>query len=99
MTYESRESVTVRIAGEEHTIRSSAEPEYTTRCARYVDKRIHEIKKQVGLVEGQKLGLTLNVPNRLAEDAAGGEERQLKVGLEFRSMGDFPTRNSHRWSG
>ena len=52
-----RESVTVRIAGEAHTIRSSAEPEYTMRCAEYVDRRIHEIKKQIGLVESHKLAI------------------------------------------
>ena len=37
-------SVTVRIAGEEHTIRANAEPEYTRRCASFVDERIQEIK-------------------------------------------------------
>jgi cell division protein ZapA len=57
VTDQNRESVTVRIAGEEHTIRSSAEPEYTVRCAEYVDRRIHEIKKQIGLVEGHKLAI------------------------------------------
>ena len=51
MTDQKRESVTVRIAGEEHTIRSNAEPAYTTRCAAHVDQRIHEIKKQAGLLE------------------------------------------------
>ncbi len=57
MTDQKRESVTVSIAGEEHTIRSSAEPEYTTRCAAHVDQRIHEIKKQVGLLEGHKVAI------------------------------------------
>ena len=57
MTDHKRESVTVRIAGEEHTIRSSAEPEYTTKCAAHVDQRIHEIKKQVGLLEGHKVAI------------------------------------------
>ncbi len=57
MTDQGRESVTVRIAGEEHTIRSNAEPEYTTRCAAHVDQRIHEIKKQVGLLEGHKAAI------------------------------------------
>jgi len=52
-----KESVTVRIAGEEHTIRSSADAEYTKRCARYVDQRIHDIKKQVGLLEGHKAAI------------------------------------------
>ncbi len=57
MTDNMRESVTVRIAGEDHTIRSSAEPEYTTRCAAHVDQRIHEIKKQVGVLEGHKVAI------------------------------------------
>jgi len=52
-----RPAVIVRNAGEEHTIRSNAEPEYTTRCAAHVDQRIHEIKKQVGLLEGHKAAI------------------------------------------
>ncbi len=57
MTDPRRESVTVRIAGEDHTIRSNAEPAYTTRCADHVDQRIHEIKNQVGLLEGHKAAI------------------------------------------
>ncbi len=57
MTDPRRESVTVRIAGEDHTIRSNAEPAYTTRCADHVDRRIHEIKNQVGLLEGHKVAI------------------------------------------
>ena len=40
MSAKQKHSVTVRIAGEEHTIRSNADPEYTKQCARYVDERI-----------------------------------------------------------
>ena len=50
-------SVTVRIAGEEHTIRANAEPEYTKRCAKMVDDRIHGIRVQAGLVEGHKAAI------------------------------------------
>lgn len=50
-------SVTVRIAGEEHTIRANAEPAYTRRCARHVDERIHEIRLQAGLIEGHKAAI------------------------------------------
>lgn len=50
-------SVTVRIAGEEHTIRASAEPEYTRRCATMVDDRIHEIRMAAGLIEGHKAAI------------------------------------------
>jgi cell division protein ZapA (FtsZ GTPase activity inhibitor) len=57
VTDDTRESVTVSIAGEEHTIRSSAKPEYTERCAAYVDRRFHEIKKLVGPLEGNKLAI------------------------------------------
>ena len=72
MTDEIRESVTVRIAGEQHTIRSSAQPEYTTRCAAYLDRRFNEIKKQVGLVDAHKVAIlaALSITDELfqAED-------------------------------
>lgn len=50
-------SVTVRIAGEEHTIRASAEPEYTRKCAKLVDDRIHQIRVKAGLIEGHKAAI------------------------------------------
>jgi len=50
-------SVTVRIAGEEHTIRASAEPSYTRKCAEMVDERIHQIRLQAGLIEGHKAAI------------------------------------------
>ena len=69
MTDDRRESVTVSIAGEEHTIRSGAKPEYTARCAAYVDRRFHEIKKQVGLLEGHKVAIlaALSITDELFE--------------------------------
>ncbi|HZD03480.1 MAG TPA: cell division protein ZapA [Longimicrobiales bacterium] len=52
-----RSSVTVRIAGEEHTIRANAEPDYTRRCARMVDERIQEIRSRSGLLETHKAAI------------------------------------------
>ena len=52
-----RASVTVRISGEEHTIRANAEPAYTRRCAKLVDDRIHEIRTKSGLIEGHKAAI------------------------------------------
>ncbi len=49
-----RHTVTVRIAGEEHVLRSSADPEYTRKCAAYLDDRIREIRDLSGLVEGHR---------------------------------------------
>lgn len=53
----SRTSVTVRIAGEDHTIRSNADPEYTRQCAEFVDDRISEILDRSGLVEVHKAAI------------------------------------------
>jgi len=47
----------VRIAGEEHTIRANAEPEYTRSCARYVDDRIAEIRSKGSLIETHKAAI------------------------------------------
>ena len=52
-----KSSVTVRIAGEEHTIRASAEADYTKACARFVDERIAEIRQQSGLIESHKAAI------------------------------------------
>ena len=50
-------SVTVRIAGEEHTIRAAAEPAYTKACAKLVDERIAEIRSRAGLIETHRLAI------------------------------------------
>jgi len=52
-----KQSVNVRIAGEEHVIRASAEPDYTRRCAGYVDERIMEIRTKAGLLETHKAAI------------------------------------------
>jgi len=52
-----RSSVTVRIAGEEHTIRANVEPAYTRRCAELVDERIREIRSRSGLLETHKAAI------------------------------------------
>lgn len=77
-------SVTVRIAGEEHTIRASAEPEYTRRCAKMVDDRIHEIRLAAGLIEGHKAAI-------LAALSIADEYLQAQKELE-RSRADLATK-------
>ena len=52
-----RSAVTVRIGGEDHVIRTNAEAEYTKRCAQWVDDRIGEIKRQLGLIESHKAAI------------------------------------------
>ena len=81
MTDDSRESVTVRIAGEEHTIRSSAKPEYTTSCAAYVDRRFHEIKMQVGLLEGHKVAILASLS--IADELFQALDKQERGGAQM----------------
>ncbi len=81
MSPSDKKSVTVRIAGEEHSLRSHAEPEYTKRCARYVDRRIHEIKQQIGLLEGHKAAIlaALSITDELfrAQEETAGDRDEL----------------------
>lgn len=74
-------SVTVRIAGEEHTIRASAEPDYTRKCAKLVDDRIHQIRVQAGLIEGHKAAIlaALSIADELfqAEEDLGRVRNDL----------------------
>lgn len=80
-----KQSVTVRIAGEEHTIRANAEPEYTRRCARLVDERIQQIRSTAGLIEGYKAAV-------LAALSITDELFQAKDALE-RSREEVATRS------
>ena len=52
---EDRTSVTVKIAGEEHVIRSNAPADYTRACAHFVDQRIREIRDRG--VEGHRAAI------------------------------------------
>lgn len=52
-----KSSVTVRIAGDEHTIRANAEPDYTRSCARYVDERVTEIRGKGNAIETHKAAI------------------------------------------
>ncbi len=57
MSDQDRSSVTVRIAGEEHTLRSNAPPEYTRRCAKLVSDRIEEIRSRSTLLEPHRAAI------------------------------------------
>ena len=82
-----RKAVTVRIAGEEHAIRSSAPPEYTRRCARIVDERITEIRRRSGLVEGHRAAIlaALSITDEFYQ--AREELQRLRDEVSRRSTG------------
>jgi len=70
--------VTVRIGGEDHTIRANVEPEYTRKCAEWVDDRITEIKNQLGLIESHKAAIlaALSITDEMFQARAQAEEIQ-----------------------
>ena len=76
-----KSSVTVRIAGEEHTIRASAEPEYTKKCAKLVDDRIMDIRSKSGLIEGHKAAIlaALSIADELfqAQEEVGKARKEV----------------------
>lgn len=80
-----RRAVTVRIAGEEHAIRSSAPAEYTRRCARLVDDRITEIRRRSTLVEGHRAAIlaALSITDEFFQ--AQEELRELRIQLAERA--------------
>jgi cell division protein ZapA (FtsZ GTPase activity inhibitor) len=73
-------SVTVRIAGEEHTIRATAEPAYTRRCAKLVDDRIHQIRLQAGLIEGHKAAILAALS--IADECFQAQEELARIRQE-----------------
>jgi cell division protein ZapA len=92
-----KEAVTVRIGGEDHTIRSNAEPDYTRECARMVDERIGEVRRQLGLIESHKAAIlaALSITDEFFQmreelealrgsvrERTDGLTRRLKEGLE-----------------
>ena len=80
-----KQSVTVRIAGEEHVIRASAPPEYTRACAKVVDERIVEIRSRTGLLEPHKSAIlaALSLSDELLQ--ARDELERLRAEVRERS--------------
>ena len=69
-------AVTVRIGGEDHTIRANVAPEYTKKCAQWVDDRISEVKGQLGLIESHKAAIlaALSITDEMFQARAQAEE-------------------------
>lgn len=73
-------AVTVRIGGEDHTLRANVEPEYTKQCAKWVDDRIGEIRNQLGLIESHKAAIlaALSITDEMFQ--ARRELEELRLG-------------------
>lgn len=51
MSEEPRTKVKVEIGGREYAIRADATPDYTRRCANFVDRTVRDLTRQAGLVD------------------------------------------------
>lgn len=83
-----RTSVTVSIAGEEHTIRANAEPEYTRRCATMVDERIRRIREQSGLLDVHRAAIlaALSLTDELLQARASSEKERKELSGRIRTV-------------
>jgi cell division protein ZapA len=83
-----KQSVSVRIAGEEHIIRASAEPDYTRRCASYVDDRIMEIRTKAGLLESHKAAIlaALSITDELLQTEKELQRLRAEVSQEAAAL-------------
>lgn len=81
-------AVTVRIAGEDYTIRANTEPAYTRKCAKLVDDRIHEVRLQAGLIEAQKAAIlaALSIADDSLQAEAKLEEVQESVSQQAKKL-------------
>ena len=83
-----KSAVTVRIGGEDHVIRANVEPDYTRRCAKWVDDRISEIKSQLGLLESHKAAIlaALSITDELFQARNQVEELQEETAVKASAL-------------
>jgi cell division protein ZapA (FtsZ GTPase activity inhibitor) len=82
--------VTVRIAGEEHVIRSSADPEHTRRCVRVLDERIARIRERGGPAETGRAAVLAALS--LTDELLRLEEAHSRLQAEMTIRADALTR-------
>jgi cell division protein ZapA len=83
-----RSPVTVRIGGEDHTIRANVAPDYTRKCAEWVDDRITEIRSQLGLIESHKVAIlaALSITDEMFQARAQLEESKQLAAKRAESL-------------
>ncbi len=79
-------SVTVKIGGEEHVLRSPADPDYTRACAEYLDEQIRAVRERGDVAERHRAVLlaALAVTDRYFQ--AREELDRLRREVSSRSM-------------
>ena len=88
MAEEKGTSTRVTIFGETYSIRSQAEPEYTTEVAEHVNQVMHSIKKNVGLKEPHKIAIlaAMSVTDELFQEKKNTEIRDEELERKSNSL-------------
>jgi cell division protein ZapA len=89
--------VHVRIAGEEHVIRSRADPEHTRRCARLLDDRIAQIRQRAGVIEPPRAAILAALS--LADELLRAQEDMERVRSAVSRTGEVLARRLDDASG
>lgn len=87
---DSRTAVRVKIAGEEYTIRSEADEEYTRRCAELVDERMRRFDgapvgaahKRVAILAALSIASDLFQHKAQVEERTRAQAKRLEEALE-----------------
>lgn len=76
-----KDTVTVRILGEEYALKSEASPEYTRRVAEHVDRMASEIREESGFMDPKRLAIltALAITDQLFRLKGGVERVQVAV--------------------
>lgn len=80
--------VTVRIAGEEYTLRSEASPDYAHECAEYADRTIARVIEQGSLIEAHKAAIlaTLTLTDELFQARSEADELRSRIAAMSRQL-------------
>jgi len=78
---EAKHSVSVRILGEDHLIRTSADPAHTKRCARLLDERLAKLRSRAGALEPHRALLlaALSLTDELVQAEASAQQEREHV--------------------
>ena len=70
----SEQSTTVKIHGQEYTIRADRDPEYIETIARFVDDRMREMARDAGQVTSLRVAIlsALNIADELFQEREAG---------------------------
>lgn len=70
------EPTTVKIFGQDYTIRAEGDPDYVRRIADYLDRRMHEVARQSNQVSSLRVAIlaALNITDELFQARESGQE-------------------------